>query len=65
MCINFSAIVLSILGVLTPVTGALWHNAASILVVLNAARLYDRKRRAALRPKKVLTIRFAKGIVRA
>jgi len=43
MCINFTAIVLSVLGVLTPVTGALWHNAASILVVLNAARLYDRK----------------------
>ena len=43
MCINFVAILLSFLGVLTPVTGALWHNIGSILVVLNAARLYDRK----------------------
>ena len=43
MCINFVAILLSFLGVLTPVTGALWHNAASVLIVLNAARLYDRK----------------------
>jgi cation transport ATPase len=31
------------LGVLNPVTGALAHNAASIIVVLNAAALYDRK----------------------
>ncbi len=43
MAINFAAIVLSILGLLNPATGALVHNAGSVLVVLNAARLYDRK----------------------
>ncbi len=43
MCINFIAITLSLLGLLNPVTGALVHNAGSVLVVLNAALLYDRK----------------------
>lgn len=43
MCINFVAVTLSVLGVLNPVTGALVHNAGSVLVVLNAALLYDRK----------------------
>lgn len=43
MVINFVAIVLSVLGLLNPITGALVHNAGSVLVVLNAARLYDRK----------------------
>ncbi len=43
MVINFGAIALSVMGVLTPVTGALVHNAGSVLVVLNAARLYDKK----------------------
>ena len=43
MCINFVAITLSVLGLLTPTTGALVHNAGSVLVVLNAARLYDKK----------------------
>ena len=43
MCLNAIAITLSLLGVLTPVTGALWHNAGSVLVVLIAALLYDRK----------------------
>ncbi len=42
MCVNAVAITLSILGVLTPVSGALVHNAGSVLVVLNAALLYDR-----------------------
>lgn len=42
MCINFVAITLSVLGLLNPVTGALVHNAGSVLVVLNAALLYDR-----------------------
>lgn len=41
--INFVAIFLSLAGVLTPTTGALVHNAGSCLVVLFAARLYDRK----------------------
>ncbi len=43
MTINFIAILLSVTGVLNPVTGALVHNAGSVLVVLNAALLYDRK----------------------
>lgn len=43
MCINFIAVTLSVLGLLNPVTGALVHNAGSVLVVLNAALLYDRK----------------------
>lgn len=43
MAINFIAVGLSVLGILNPVTGALVHNAGSVLVVLNAARLYDRK----------------------
>ncbi len=43
MCINFAAIALSLLQVLNPVTGALVHNAGSVIVVLIAALLYDRK----------------------
>ena len=43
MCINLVAIVLSVLALLNPITGALVHNAGSVLVVLNAALLYDRK----------------------
>ncbi len=43
MYINFVAIVLSLLEILTPVTGALVHNAGSCFVVLLAALLYDRK----------------------
>ena len=43
MCINFVAIVLSLMQVLTPTTGALVHNAGSCFVVLIAALLYDRK----------------------
>ncbi len=43
MVINFLAIILSVLGILNPATGALVHNAGSVLVVLNAARLYDKK----------------------
>lgn len=42
LIINFAAVILSVLGVLTPVTGALVHNVGSVLVVLNAALLYDR-----------------------
>lgn len=51
MCINFVAITLSVLGVLTPTTGALVHNAGSCFVVLLAALLYDRKYK---NPAKVL-----------
>ena len=43
MAINVTAILLSVTGVLNPVSGALVHNAGSVLVVLNAALLYDRK----------------------
>lgn len=43
MLINFVAISMSLMGLLNPITGALVHNAGSVLVVLNAARLYDRK----------------------
>ncbi len=43
MCINFVAIVASVLGLLNPTTGAIVHNAGSCFVVLLAALLYDRK----------------------
>lgn len=43
MSINFLAVTLSVMGVLTPTTGALVHNAGSCFVVLIAALLYDRK----------------------
>lgn len=43
MCINFFAILASLLGWLDPTTGALVHNAGSVFVVLIAALLYDRK----------------------
>lgn len=43
MLINFLAVLLSVLGVLNPTTGALVHNAGSCFVVLIAALLYDRK----------------------
>ena len=43
MTINFAAIILSVLGMLNPTTGALVHNAGACFVVLFAALLYDRK----------------------
>ena len=43
MTINAVAILLSSLGLLTPITGAIVHNVGSVLVVLNAALMYDRK----------------------
>ncbi len=43
MCINFFAIIASLLELLNPTTGALVHNAGSCFVVLIAALLYDRK----------------------
>lgn len=39
LIINLTAVVLSAIGVLTPVTGALWHNFGSVFVVVNAALL--------------------------
>lgn len=43
MTINFVTILLSAFGLLVPVTAAIVHNAGSVLVVLIAALLYDRK----------------------
>ena len=43
MLFNIIAIALSIQGLLNPVTGALAHNVGAVMVVLNAALLYDRK----------------------
>jgi P-type E1-E2 ATPase len=43
MAINFAAIILSTLALLNPITGALVHNGGSVLVVLNAALLYEKK----------------------
>lgn len=39
LIINITAVVLSAMGVLTPITGALWHNCGSVFVVVNAALL--------------------------
>ncbi len=43
MIINVTAIVLSVLGLLNPTTGALVHNGGSFVVILIAMLLYDRK----------------------
>lgn len=43
MVINIIAVLLSVLGLLNPTTGALVHNAGSCFVVLIATLLYDRK----------------------
>lgn len=43
MGINLLAVTLSVMGLLTPTTGALVHNAGSCIVVLIAALLYDRR----------------------
>ena len=45
MTLNFVAIVLAITGVLSPVVGALVHNAGSVLVITNSALLLGWKRR--------------------
>ena len=39
LIINLTAVVLSAIGILTPVTGALWHSCGSVFVVVNAALL--------------------------
>lgn len=48
LLINLTAVILSIAGVLTPVTGALWHNFGSVFVILRAAGilLYKEKETA-------------------
>ena len=43
MALNIIALILSILGILDPVTGALVHNIGSCLVIANAGLLYDKK----------------------
>ena len=43
LLINLVAVILSVLGVLNPVFGAIVHNLGSILVILNASLMYDRK----------------------
>ena len=46
MTLNFLAIILAITKVLNPVTGALVHNAGSVLVIVNSALLLTWKRRS-------------------
>ena len=41
--VNFVAIILSIFGILDPITGAIVHNVGSLLIILNASLLYERK----------------------
>ena len=43
MCLNFIAVILSVIGVLNPVLGALVHNAGSVAVVINSALLLTAK----------------------
>ncbi len=43
LIINLTAVVLSALGILSPVMGALWHNCGSVFVVVNAALLLHLK----------------------
>lgn len=43
LAINLIAVISSTLGILNPVLGALVHNGGSIIVILNATFLYDRK----------------------
>lgn len=45
MTLNFIAIALAVLGILNPVTGALVHNAGSVLVIVNSALLLKWKMR--------------------
>ncbi|MPN04545.1 putative manganese/zinc-exporting P-type ATPase [bioreactor metagenome] len=46
LAINIVAVVLSVVGLLNPVTGALMHNCGSVFVVINAALLLREKDRA-------------------
>ena len=39
MTLNFVAIILAITGILSPVVGALVHNAGSVIVIINSAFL--------------------------
>jgi cation transport ATPase len=57
MTINFVAIILSVLGILNPVSGAIVHNVGSVLVTLNAALLYDRNYQKIVRRKLSIMLR--------
>ena len=41
MTLNFIAIILAMIGILNPVVGALVHNAGSVFVIINSARLLN------------------------
>lgn len=41
MSVNVLAVILAAYGILNPVTGAIWHNLASVMVVLNSARILN------------------------
>lgn len=41
MSVNILAVILAAYGILNPVTGAIWHNLASVMVVLNSARILN------------------------
>ena len=41
MILNFAAVILAAANLLNPVTGALVHNAGSVLVIANAALLLN------------------------
>ena len=43
LVINLSAVILFAFGVLTPITGALWHNFGSVFVVVNVSLLLRKK----------------------
>ena len=45
MTLNFIAIVLAITGTLSPVVGALVHNAGSVLVIINSSLLLKWRRK--------------------
>ncbi len=45
MLLNFAAIILAITGTLSPVVGALVHNAGSVVVIINSALLLNWRRR--------------------
>jgi heavy metal translocating P-type ATPase len=45
MGINIAATVLAVFGIMTPVVGALVHNAGSVLVIINSARLLSWRRK--------------------
>lgn len=57
LILNFTAIALAMTGILTPVTGALVHNAGSVVVILNSALLLGWKMRGTKHKRKSLAER--------